>query len=204
MPNLTDHQRPVPNPWNIGFGIVALAAALLTLLVWIPFDIKGGVIEANVLGKLEPGDAFFPALLAGALVVLSLIQVISAVIDRTVPDPDAASGKLTTDNLLFLCLFYAIVLIGLTVMYWLGPLTTEALKAVGLIELGYRQLLDTPPYKYIGYIVGGFGMTLGLITWAEGVTRPRAILTVVIVISVSILIFDILLNNVLLPPNADF
>jgi len=60
----TKNQRPVRDPWNIGFGAVASIAALIALFIWIPYDIKGGFIEINQIGKPEPGDAFFPIILA--------------------------------------------------------------------------------------------------------------------------------------------
>jgi hypothetical protein len=200
----TDRRRTAPDPWNIGFGAVTLTAALLALFVWFPNDIVGGFIEQNYAGKSEPGDAFFPFLLASALLVLSAVQLLGALVQRANRDRDAGIGKLTPANLKFLLLFYAIVVTGLTVMYWLGPLTTEALRAFGFIDQTYRQLVDTAPYKYLGYLAGGFLMTFGLITWAEGKVRPRAVFTVILVLAVSVLIFDILLNNIQLPPNADY
>jgi hypothetical protein len=199
-----DRRRSAPNPWDVGFGAVTLAGSLAALLFWFPHDIKGGFIETSLAGRLQPGDAFFPVLLASALLSLSVVQLFSVALTRTRQESDTAIGKLTPANLKFLFLFYAIVLTGLTVMYWLGPVTTALLKDMGIIDQSYRQLLDTPPYKYLGYIGGGFLMTAGLITWAEGKVRPHAILTVVIVLFLSVLIFGILLKNIQLPPNADF
>ena len=201
MTGSTKNQRPTRDPWNIGFGAVALVAALLTLLVWIPGDIKGGFIENNQMGKPEPGDAFFPIILTGLMLVLSAGQLLSALFNHR---PQPASSALTPGNLKFLGLFYAIVFAGLTIMYWLGPVVVETLRAAGLIDNTYRQLVDTPPYKYLGYVAGGFLMTTGLIIWDEGSMRPRSMLTVVIVLACLILLLDIALHNIQLPPNADF
>lgn len=198
-------QRMAPDPWNIGFGVVTLAVALLALFVWFPLDIKGGFIQTNLTGNLEPGDAFFPILLAAALVALSLVQIVAAVFNRQASSagaPDEA-GQLSIQNLKFLACFFAILVAGLTVMFWFGPLVTAILAAAGLIDQSYRQLVDTVPYKYLGYLVGGFGMTTALVWWTEGRLRPRAVYTVVAVLAACILIFDILLDNILLPPNAD-
>ena len=197
----TKNQRPARDPWNVGFGAVASIAAFITLLIWIPNDIKGGFIEINQIGKPEPGDAFFPIILAILMLVLSTGQLVGAVLSSK---PQEASGKLTTNNLRFLFLFYAIILAGLTIMYWLGPLVVDGLRTIGTIDSTYRQLVDTAPYKYLGYVVGGFLMTTGLIAWAEGSIRPQAVLTVAIVIGILILVLDILLYNIQLPPNADF
>ena len=47
-------------------------------------------------------------------------------------------------------------------------------------------------------------MTVSLIGWTEGRLRRVSIISVLTVIVVSIIIFDQLLTNVLLPPNADY
>jgi len=196
-----DNQRPAPDPWNIGFGVVVLVLALATLFLWIPGDIKGGFIEANQTGKPEPGDAFFPVILSGLMLILAAVQLAGALFSRK---PQPASGKITSDNFKFLLFFYAVVLTGLTIMYWLGPLVVDALRGAGAIDNTYRQLVDTAPYKYIGYVVGGFLMISALIIWAEGRVRVHAILTVAIVIGLLIGVLDVLLHNIQLPPNADF
>jgi len=198
-------QRMVPDPWNIGFGVVTLAASLLALFVWFPLDIKGGFIQTNLTGNLEPGDAFFPILLAAALVALSLVQILAAFLTRGPSSAQVSeeTGRLSFRNLKFLVCFFSILVVGLTIMFWFGPLVTEMLGAVGLIDQSYRQLVDTVPYKYLGYLVGGFAMTTALVWWTEGRLRPRAVYTVVAVLAACILIFDILLDNILLPPNAD-
>jgi hypothetical protein len=204
MANSVDHKRPARNPWNIGFGAVVLLAALAVLLLWIPNDIRGKFLETNISGKVEPGDAFFPVLLAGLLLILGAVMLLASLIDRTPYDPDTSGGKLTPANLRFLGLFSAVVLAGLALMYWLGPLITALLRALGIIDQSYRQLLDTVPYKYLGYLVGGFLMTVGLIARAEGKVRLRSIFIVIAVLASSVVIIDILLINVQLPPNADY
>lgn len=198
-------QRMTPDPWNIGFGVVTLAAALLALFVWFPLDIKGGFIQTNLTGNLEPGDAFFPILLAAALVALSLVQISAALFNRqssSAGQPDE-TGRLSARNLMFLARFFAILAAGLAIMFWFGPLVTTGLGAMGLIDQSYRQLVDTVPYKYLGYLIGGFAMTATLVWWTEGRLRPRAVYTVIAVLAACVLIFDILLDNILLPPNAD-
>jgi len=89
-------------------------------------------------------------------------------------------------------------------MYGLGPLTVAVLNSVGLLDADYRQLTDTAPYKYIGYVVGGFLMTITLIAWTEGRIRRQSVIAVVLTLIVAIIIFDVVLKNVLLPPNADY
>jgi len=200
----SDSQRTAPDPWDIGFGAVTLVGAVLALGLWFPNDIAGAFIEYSPAGKAQPGDAFFPILLASALLVLSVVQLLGAFRSRTERLSLDSGAALTLANLEFLLKFFAIVLTGLAVMYWLGPLTTGALRALGVIDQTYRQLVDTVPYKYLGYVTGGFLMICGMITWAEGQVTRRAVLTVAIVLAASVVIFDLLLSNIQLPPNADY
>jgi len=195
--------KATPNPWDIGFGVVVLVGALLALFVWFPNDINGGFMQVSAIGRNEPGDAFFPILLALLLAGLGVLQIALPALGRALRTDDE-NPVIRTENLLFLVKFLGIVVAGLTVMFWLGPLTVAALNTPGLIEGSYRQYTDTAPYKYIGYVVGGFGMTATLIVWTEGRARRIALITVAGVLAASILIFDIALTNVLLPPNGEF
>lgn len=204
MSETDKHVKAAPDPWDIGFGAVVLAGALLALFVWFPADIRGGFFHTNAVGRREPGDAFFPIILASTLAVLSAIQLVLAVLRPRPQTDDAPQARLTTHNLKFLATFLAFTGAGLAIMYWLGPLTVSAMQALGLTEADYRNLTDTAPYKYLGYVVGGFLMTVGLIVWSEGRVRRGALITVVAVLATAIVVFDVVLNNVLLPPNAEF
>ena len=206
---MTDNDRTdkaAPDPWDIGFGVVMLLGGLTALFVWFPLDIRGAFIEAGISGKRQPGDAFFPVLLACGIVALSALHLVASLFRRgPVDDEDTAErGRLSPANLKFLVMFHAIVLAGMATMYWLGPLVVGLLNGLGAVDASYRQLVDTPPYKYIGYVVGGGTMTLALIGWAERGVSRRHIVTVALVILAVIFIFDGLLNNVQLPPNADY
>lgn len=196
-------KRVAPDPWDIGFGVIVFIGALLALFVWFPLDIRGGFFNINQIGRSEPGDAFFPILLASALALLSLIQM-ALVLLRPTPSDASVQAKLTLENVKFLTLFLIITSSGLAIMFWLGPVVVWAMRETGLIDATYRQLTDTAPYKYLGYVVGGFLMTISLIAWTEGRVRLLSVLTVSVMLALFILIFDILLNNVLLPPNAEF
>lgn len=197
-------KRLALDPWDIGFGVVVFIGALLALLVWFPADIPTGFLFINTIGREEPGDAFFPILLAITLALLSLIQIVLSVSRARSSGDVVQVNKLSLANLRFLALFLVITFSGLTIMHWLGPLVVSSLNAFGILDGSYRQHTDTAPYKYIGYVVGGFSMTLTLIAWIEGRIRRTSVITVLITLTLAILIFDIALRNVLLPPNADF
>lgn len=196
-------KRNAPDPWDIGFGVVVLLGSLLALFVWFPADIPTGFFFVNAIGREEPGDAFFPIMLAVLLVILSVIQLASALFKGKSIDAEP-SPVLKLRNFKFLFIFILISFTGFTIMHWLGPLVVSLLNAIGALDATYRQLTDTAPYKYIGYVVGGFLMTIALIAWTEGQIRPRSIFTVLLTLAVAIIIFDVVLKNVLLPPNADF
>jgi hypothetical protein len=198
-------KRGAPDPWDIGFGVVIFLGSMLALFVWFPADIPTGFFFINAIGREEPGDAFFPIMLAVLLAILSLIQVTLAIFGARPANEDGTpTPTLTVGNFKFLVLFIAISMIGYAIMYWLGPLTVSALNAGGLLDADYRQLTDTAPYKYIGYVVGGFLMTITLIAWTEGRIRRQSVIAVLLTLIIAIVIFDVVLKNVLLPPNADY
>jgi len=197
-------KRSAPDPWDIGFGVIVLTSALLALFVWFPADIPTGFFFVNAIGREEPGDAFFPIILAVLLLVLSVIQIGQSFYRSMKGNAAPATGEITSDNFKFLGAFMVIMAISLAIMYWLGPLTVSALNMLGWLDTSYRALTDTAPYKFLGYVVGGFAMTITLIAWTEGRVRWAGVLSVLITLTVAILIFDLLLKNVLLPPNADF
>jgi len=197
-------KRAAPDPWDIGFGVVVLAGALLALFVWFPADIPTGFFHTNAIGREEPGDAFFPIILALLLLLLSVLHLSMSLFRSWQGRAAPVTGELTVQNFTFLGAFMVIMVISLAIMYWLGPLTVAALNIIGWLDTSYRALSDTAPYKFIGYVIGGFVMTITLIAWTEGRIRWVSVLSVLITLTIAILIFDLLLKNVLLPPNADY
>lgn len=193
--------RAARDPWNIGFGAVVLIVALVSLFVWFPNDIKGDFITISQGSNPEPGDAFFPVILAGLLLILGAGQFLFSVFGRK---PQVPSGRLTSENLRFLLVVYAIIVAGLAIMYWLGPLVAGSGRLLGAMDETYRQLTDTAPYKYLGYVTGGFLMTVGLITLAEGRMRLHGLIAVATALALLIIVLDVLLYNIQLPPNADY
>ncbi|CUH75036.1 Tripartite tricarboxylate transporter TctB family protein [Tritonibacter multivorans] len=186
--------------WEIGIGLTGLLFALFSLFFWFPNDIQGAFMETTRAGKPEPGDAFFPVLLAGFIAFIAAIQIVSALLKRDQEAQGSDYPRLDGENIKFLALFLAIILGSLAVVYWIGPLAVWLTQE----ELTYRQLVDTAPYKYLGVVVGGFALTFSLISWAEGRLRARSAVVSALLILVLILVFDVALTNIQLPPNADF
>lgn len=183
-----------------GFGFALTAFCLLALLVWFPNDIRGGFVEQSPAGKPAPGDSFFPILLTGTMLVLGLVQVLRALAGRA----GAPGGRIERANLVFLVRFLALVVAGLAVMAWTGPAAVWALGAAGLIEPApYRAYADTAPIKHLGFVAGAVLISVVLIAWAEGGLRPRAPLAALLTVLALIVVFDLLLRNVPIPPNGD-
>lgn len=184
--------------WEVGIGAVGFLFAMIALVFWFPNDIKGNFMEVTRAGVQEPGDAFFPILLASLIGFFSLIQLITGAVRSSFDRK--ASGYISARNVVYLTILSSIVLTSLALMYWTGPIVVEILA----VAENYRQVIDTRPYKYIGYITGGFFMTFSLITWAEGQIRKRNAIVSALLLLLLISVFDLALNNIQLPPNADF
>ena len=89
-------------------------------------------------------------------------------------------------------------------MKYTGPIAVDLVNVVGG-DLGtYRLLKAAFPYKYLGFLVGGFVMVFGFIRVVENRFSPSAALLSVLAVLVLILLYDVPFDNILLPPNGDF
>lgn len=181
------------DPFNLGFGIAAVLFALTALFVWFPNDMRGGFTELSPGGDTAPGDAFFPTLLAVAILILGVVQTAAALRAKT-----ASTGRLTRFNLSFVAAFVVLFAVGITLFTHTGQLAAEWLGPAP-----YRQLSDTAPWKWIGFCVGGFLIGYGPVLAVERRFRFTSALVVVAALVVLIVIFDGLLADIRLPPNAD-
>ena len=86
------------------------------------------------------------------------------------------------------------------VMLYAGPLSVSLFA--GSEE--YRLLRNTLPWKYIGYLLGGFLLMIGIIGVIERRVSPRTILPAVAVPLSIALFYDLPFDDVLFPPNGDF
>lgn len=185
---------PGHDPWSLGFGLAAVCFAVTALFLWFPNDMRGGFTERSPGGDTAPGDAFFPVLLALGILALGVLQVAITLFSR----PQGSGGRITRSNLVFLSGFLVVFASGLWVMRHAGPL------AATLGEAGpYRALSDTAPWKYIGFVAGGLLVGLAPVIAIERRLRVKPALIVVAAIVVLIVIFDVLLADIRLPPNAN-
>ncbi|MCP5076022.1 MAG: hypothetical protein GY947_22360, partial [Rhodobacteraceae bacterium] len=93
-----------------------------------------------------------------------------------------------------------IIAVSLVLMFWLGSLAVSVFED----ESSYRAMRDTVPYKYLGFLVGGSSLMIGLISLIEGSIRPQRVVLAVAAVVLLIVVFDVPFDSLLLPPNGDW
>jgi hypothetical protein len=176
----------------IGLGFVVLA--LIIIIIWIPLDVETGILE-KARRRIEIGDAMAPTLAACIMLVAGLLLAFR---------PPANSGaELTAANLLFLFKSLLCLLIAFCIMRWTGPLAVDGLSLIGAELPGYRQLRDSPPWKYLGFLIGGTTLVSSLVCLIE---RRFVFKSVIVGVGISlflIIVYDLPFDDLLLPPNGD-
>lgn len=170
-------------------GLICIAGAALALLVWIPLDIETGLIE-KVRRQTSIGDSLLPTLACGFVLVGSLFLLL----------PAKASGPaLSADNIGYLLILITVLALAFATMRWLGPAAVWALTEDG----AYRNLRDTAPWKYLGYIAGGTMLVAGLMAMVEGRVTWRGVVIGLLATLALIAVYDLPFEDLLLPPNGD-
>lgn len=172
---------------NKVLGAITVVLALVGLLVWIPLDTETGILE-QVRRKTDIGDAFAPTvadlvLLAGGILLLF----------------EAGGPVLTRAHVMWLGGLLFVLLVGLALIRWTGPV------AAFLLSDGteYRLLRDTWPWKYLGLLTGSVAIVAGLIALVEGRLSLRGVAIAFAVAAVLIGLYDLPFDDLLLPPNGD-
>ncbi len=171
-------------------GLCGLIAGCLTLFAWIPLDVETGLIE-KVRSQIMIGDALAPSLAASILIVGGLLLMLQSLRNRE-------KVEINWNSLKFITLLLILLGLSMAVIRWTGPLWAY------LLDLDYRSLRDTVPWKYIGYFLGGIIMVFGLISVMEGRLRWRNFIIGILAVLVLIIAYDLPFENLLLPPNGDF
>ena len=171
---------------DIWLAFFFLVFAILLVLVWIPLDTETGLVE-KVRRKNVIGDALGPTL-AGIVIFIGVGLILLRPIQN---------NALSWQNLSWVITLLGIFATSLLVMRYTGPLVAS------WTELGYRPLRATPPWHYIGFLLGGTAMVGGL---TGLVARRFAVKDLVIGFVVSLIIallYDIPFDDLVLPPNGD-
>lgn len=178
---------------DVILGAVTVVFALVLLLLWIPNDIKGEVINV-VRRRKSIGDPMAPTL-TGILLLLCGAMLMLTGLARP-KGKEAFSGG----NAVFV-LVSVLFLTGVVgVMLFAGPVLVTLLGAAE----EYRQLRATLPWKYVGFLLGGFVLLLACIGAVERRISLRTIALAIAVPLVIALLYDLPFDDTLLPPNGDY
>lgn len=186
--------------WTLGLACLFAALSTITLVIWIPNDIEGGLIETFRRQK-SIGDAMAPTVVAAGALIASIFMAVSSFFSRAEVRPRGRTPDL--QSLSFELRVAAVLIVSLVVMAHSGPLTVDLITGFGY-EIGtYRELRDTIPYKYIGFSIGGFFMIFGLIGVVENKISTSGAIAALLAVIVLILLYDVPFDHMLLPPNGD-
>lgn len=184
---------------EIWVALICLVAGVLTAILWVPFDSETPPIY-DFRRQTYIGDAMLPMVAALGIAVCALVHLLLSW-RRQVTEADGPFDKLTAA--FFLSLF-AIIIAAFAVMYWAGPVALALFGPSGDEAVTYRQMRSTVPWKYIGFVSGGFILVFGITSLLEGAMHWKRALSSILAIVVLIVIFDVPFDTILLPPNGDF
>ncbi len=180
------------NKGELVLGLAFLAFALFVLLIWVPLDTDTGLIE-KVRRRWVIGDALAPSVAAVLIALGGGLVTINALLGRGEPMP------LGWSSLRFAGLSFGLLFVAFLLMRWIGPL---AVTLAGEAE-SYRNLRDTLPWKYLGFLSGGFVLIFVSIVAVERRLTVRAFLVAVLAPLIIALVYDLPFDDLLLPPNGD-
>ena len=174
---------------DAALGGVVLLFGLFVAVIWAPLDSDTGLVE-RIRGRWTIGDALAPTM-AGLLLAVSGLALSVSSLRRP------GRNLLAIRNLQFILSAATCVAAALLVMRYAGPL-------IASITVGeYRPLRDTAPWKYLGFVLGGGILVVGLGFIAEGRTNWRRIALTILGLLVLALAYDLPFEDLLLPPNGD-
>lgn len=182
----------------IGFGFLVLS--LVAVFVWVPFDSETPPIY-EFRRNTYIGDAMLPMVAASGIVLCAAVHCFLSFRRR---DDKGGDGPLDAMTFIFFAAVGGICVSSFALMYWAGPAAVALFGPSGEEAVTYRQLRGTVPWKYIGFILGGFTLVFGITSLIEGRLSAKRALSSLLAVIVLILIFDVPFDTILLPPNGDF
>ncbi|PVH27585.1 hypothetical protein DDE20_16745 [Pararhodobacter oceanensis] len=185
---------------EIWLAIFFAVLAGLTAFVWAPLDSETAAIY-EFRRQISIGDAMLPMVAGGGILLFSVAHLFLQLRRRRDADEDPLFDRTT---LFFFVTFGGVLALSLILMFWAGPLALALFGPSGDDAATYRQMRSSLPWKYIGFVLGGFTLVFGLTSLIEGRVRwLRAVSSILAVLGL-ILIFDVPFDTILLPPNGDF
>ena len=166
--------------------MLCLAFALALIFIWVPLDTGSGLVE-KVRRKLIIGDALAPTV-AGAILMLGAILLWLR---------PSSTAALSRTNWIWIVSLLALFALSLLTMRYAGPLLAAG------VDGGYRPLRATPPWSYLGFVLGGtmlIGALTGLVNRQQSLRDYAIGLAAALVIA---LLYDLPFDDLILPPNGD-
>lgn len=185
------------DPWGLGLAGAFAVFAATTLGLWIPGDVESGIVE-TFRRRTTIGDAMAPTAAAVGMLAAALALGCAAVLR-----PQRAADPLDRNSLLFVACMAAVIGAGLVLMVHTGPLAVEAVNALGGGIGSYRELRDTFPYKFLGYVLGGSVMVAGMIAVIEQRLSAAPLVAAALATLALAVLYDVPFDDLLLPPNGD-
>ena len=180
---------------NVLIGAAFFAVAILAIFVWIPLDSASGLIE-KVRGRQSIGDALAPTVACAFVLMGGFLLML---VERGAADQPFISKA----QLRFMASMLFVIVLGIIVMRYLGPLTAELANQFRNEPIEYRLLRATGGWKHLGFVVGGFIIFSGMVAIVERGFSRWSILAALVAITVIIGIFDLPFEDLQLPPNGD-
>lgn len=185
---------------EIALAVFLIIFAALVVFLWAPLDSETAAVY-QFRRQTYIGDAMLPIFAGGGILVFSVIHLVLQW--RRAPD-GGGDAPLDQQTLMFFLIFGGVLALSLVLMFWSGPLALSLFGPSGDEAVTYRQMRSTFPWKYIGFVLGGFTLVFGLTSLIEGRMRWIRVLTSLLAVLLLILIFDVPFDTILLPPNGDF
>ena len=179
---------------SLAFFVLGAGLLALSLL-----DSGSGIYEIS-RRKVVIGDALAPVVACAFILIGTILDAVKGGKDHS----------LDRTGLVNLGWILAVILIGLALMRWAGPLAVDLAGAIGIEggikgeqTLEYRTLRNTPPWKYIGFFLGSTLIIGALIARSERHLQPRHLWLGALAALCLIAVYDLPFDDLLLPPNGD-
>lgn len=171
---------------NTWLAFFFLAASVQIVFLWIPLDTGTGLIE-TVRRRSIIGDALGPTVAGTVVAVGAGLLMLRSGDDKA----------LTRSNILWLLGLLCLFVVSLGAMRYAGPI------AASWIDGGYRPLRATPPWNYLGFLLGGTVMVGGLTALANRQATVRDFAIGFVASLLIALLYDLPFEDLILPPNGD-
>lgn len=178
------------NRADLGLALFAILCALLAIFLWIPADSGSGIVE-TVRRQTRIGDALGPTVAASFILAGGVLTLFGR---------NGTAARLWWENIWYIVALLLGFALCFALMRWAGPALVIMTHGEGA---EYRVLRDTVPWKYTGFIAGGFVMVFGMICGAERRLSWRAALIALAAVLALIAVYDLPFDDLLLPPNGD-